>query len=62
MVDLVVLEVDPAARRIRVSRKAVIDAHEADELRDYKERSEAPADGFSPLASKLRDALEPRKP
>jgi hypothetical protein len=54
--------VDPAARRIRVSRKAVIDAHEADELRDYKERSEAPADGFSPLASKLRDALEPRKP
>jgi small subunit ribosomal protein S1 len=60
-VDVIVLEVDPATRRIRVSRKAVIDAQEADEVRDYNARSEAPAEGFSPLADKLRGALEPRK-
>jgi small subunit ribosomal protein S1 len=60
-VDVIVLEVDPTTRRIRVSRKAVFDAQEADEVRDYKARSEAPAEGFSPLADKLRGALEPRK-
>ena len=60
-VDVVVLEVDPEARRIRVSRKAVVDAQEAGELRDYVARSEEPAEGFSPLADKLRGALEPRR-
>ena len=60
-VDVVVLEVDPEARRIRVSRKAILDAHDAEELRDYTARSAAPAEGFSPLADKLRGALEPRR-
>jgi small subunit ribosomal protein S1 len=60
-IDVVVLEVDPEARRIRVSRKAVVDAQEAGELRDYVARSEEPAEGFSPLADKLRGALEPRR-
>jgi small subunit ribosomal protein S1 len=60
-VDVVVLDVDPEARRIRVSRKAIHDAQDAEELRDYTARAPAPADGFSPLADKLRGALDPRR-
>ena len=61
-VDVVVLEVDPSGRRIRVSRKAVLDAQEADELRAYHERAEAaPKEGFGSLADKLRTAIDPRK-
>jgi len=60
-IDVVVLEVDAETRRIRVSRKAITDAQDAEELRDYSARSGAPADGFSPLADKLRGALEPRR-
>jgi ribosomal protein S1 len=60
-VDVVVLEVDAEARRIRVSRKAILDAQDAEELRDYSARSGAPSEGFSSLADKLRGALEPRR-
>ena len=60
-VDVVVLDVDPEARRIRVSRKAINDAQDAEELRDYTARSPAPGEGFSPLADKLRGALNPRR-
>jgi small subunit ribosomal protein S1 len=60
-IDVAVLELDPAARRIRVSRKAIVDAQEADELRDYTARATSPSEGFSPLADKLRGALDPRK-
>jgi small subunit ribosomal protein S1 len=63
-VEVVVLEVDPSGRRIRVSRKAVIDAQEADELREYHERERAesaPDAGFGSMADKLRSAFEPRK-
>jgi small subunit ribosomal protein S1 len=60
-VDVVVLDVDPEARRIRVSRKAINDAQDAEELRDYTARSPAPGEGFSPLADKLRGALDPRR-
>jgi small subunit ribosomal protein S1 len=60
-VDVVVLEVDPEARRIRVSRKAILDAQESEEIRDYTARSAAPVEGFSPLAEKLRGALEPKR-
>ena len=49
------------ARRIRVSRNAIFDAQDAEELRDYSARSGAPSEGFSPLADKLRGALEPRR-
>jgi hypothetical protein len=58
-----VLEAEPAGRRIRLSRKAVLDAQGRDELRDYAERTEAAgsrAFGGS-LADKLRGALEPRQ-
>ena len=61
-VEVVVLEVDPSGRRIRLSRKAVMDAHEAEELREYTERTDAArAEGFGSLGHKLRDALGPRE-
>ena len=61
-VEVVVLEVDPSGRRIRLSVKAVLDAHEAEEVREYTEREDAaPAEGFGSLADKLRGALEPRE-
>jgi small subunit ribosomal protein S1 len=62
-VEVEVLEVDPAGRRIRLSRKAVLDAQGRDELRDYAERTEAAgAQAFGgSLADKLRGALDPRK-
>jgi small subunit ribosomal protein S1 len=60
-VEVVVLEVDPSGRRIRLSAKAVLDAHEADEVREYTEREDAPAERFGSLADKLRGALKPRE-
>jgi small subunit ribosomal protein S1 len=58
-VEVVVLEVDSASRRIRLSAKAVLDAHEADEVREYAEREvPGPAQGFGSLADKLRGALK----
>ena len=60
-VEVIVLEVDPAGRRIRLSVKAIQDAREADEVREYAEREDAaPAQGFGSLADKFRAALEPR--
>jgi small subunit ribosomal protein S1 len=60
-VEVVVLEVDPAGRRIRLSAKAVQEAREADEVREYTEREDAgPASGFGSLADKLRGALGSR--
>jgi small subunit ribosomal protein S1 len=61
-IEVVVLEVDdPPGRRIRLSVKAVLDAHEADEVREYAEREDAaPPEGFGSLADKLRGALKPR--
>jgi small subunit ribosomal protein S1 len=61
-VEVVVLEVDPSGRRIRLSAKAVLDAQEAAEVREYSERSDAaPKEGFGSLADKLRGALKPRE-
>ena len=61
-VEIVVLEVDPSGRRIRLSRKAVLDAQEAEELREYTERTDAtPAEGFGSLGHKLRGVLGPRE-
>jgi small subunit ribosomal protein S1 len=61
-VQVVVLDVDPTGRRIRLSVKAVLDAHEAEEVREYTERGDAaPAEGFGSLADKLRGALKPRE-
>ena len=60
-VEVVVLEVEPSGRRIRLSAKAVLDAREADEVREYTEREDAaPGEGFGSLADKLRGALKPK--
>jgi small subunit ribosomal protein S1 len=61
-VEVVVLEVDPSGRRIRLSRKAVLDARDAEEVREYTDRADAaPREGFGSLADKLRGALKPRE-
>jgi ribosomal protein S1 len=61
-VEVIVLEVDPSGRRIRLSAKAVVDAREAEEVREYAERADAaPPEGFGSLAEKLRSALKPRE-
>jgi len=60
-VEVVVLEVDPSGRRIRLSVKAIQDAQDAEELREYSERAQAaPSEGFGTLADKLRGALKDR--
>jgi len=60
-VEVEVLEVDPSGRRIRLSAKAIQEARDADEVREYNERAEGPATGFGSLAEKLRDALKREK-
>jgi small subunit ribosomal protein S1 len=61
-VEVVVLEADPSGRRIRLSHKAVLDAREAEEVREYTEHADvASPDGFGSLADKLRGALRPRE-
>jgi small subunit ribosomal protein S1 len=62
-VQVVVLDIDASGRRIRLSAKAVVDAEEAEEVREYTERREgAPQEKFGgSLADKLRGALEPRE-
>lgn len=57
-IEVIVLDVDAASRRIRVSHKAVIDAQEADVVREYAARDDAPpSGGLGSLADKLRGAL-----
>jgi small subunit ribosomal protein S1 len=60
-VEVVVLEVDPSGRRIRLSVKAVLDAREAEQLREYTQREDVAPEGFGSLADKLRGALKPRE-
>jgi small subunit ribosomal protein S1 len=56
--EVVVLEVDPAGRRIRLSRKAVTEQREQAELREYAARPDAaPTGSLGSLADKLRGAL-----
>jgi len=60
-VQVVVLDVDAAARRIRLSATAVERMREADEVREYAERTDArPPATFGSLADRLRDALKPK--
>jgi small subunit ribosomal protein S1 len=61
-VDVVVLEIDETGRRIRLSIKAIGEAAEAAEVREYAQREESSTPGgFGSLAEKLRGALGPRK-
>jgi len=60
-IDVVILQVDAAARRIRLSSRAVATAEEADEVREYNERQDtSPAASVGSLADKLRGALGKR--
>jgi small subunit ribosomal protein S1 len=57
-VEVAILEVDPEARRIRLSKKAVAEQREQAELRDYATRQDAePSASMGSIADKLRDAL-----
>jgi small subunit ribosomal protein S1 len=60
-VEVAVLEVDPAGRRIRLSKKAVAEQQEQAELREYAARPDAaPAASLGSLADNLRNALKGR--
>jgi small subunit ribosomal protein S1 len=61
-VEVMVLESDPSSRRIRLSRKAVFEAEEKREARDFAERQDrGQSEGFGSLADKLRAAMRPPK-
>jgi ribosomal protein S1 len=58
---VVVLEIDPSGRRIRVSKKAVSEQREQAELRDYAARqAAAPSASLGAMADNLRKALKGR--
>ncbi len=60
-VEVVVLEVDGAGRRIRVSRKAVAEQRERAEVQEYTSRQNAATSApVGSLADKLRSAFERR--
>ena len=60
--DVVVIELDQPARRMRLSIRAIQHAEEAADARDYAARDDAAASGgFGSLADKLRGALRPRE-
>ena len=61
-VEVIVLEVDPSGRRIRLSARAVMEAREAEEVREWTESQPSSAESFGTLADKLRSALKQRKP
>ena len=56
-VEVIVLEVDPSGRRIRLSAKAVMEAREAEEVREWTERNAPPEGGSGTIGDKLRSAL-----
>ena len=59
--DVVVLDVDAAARKIRVSKQAVATQREQAEVREYTEKADAAAPAsIGSMADKLRDALKGR--
>jgi small subunit ribosomal protein S1 len=60
-VEVVILQVDADARRIRLSKKAVAEQREQAELREYTQRQDAtPGQSVGSMADKLRDALKGR--
>src|SRR3989442_10913771 len=59
-VEVIVLEVDPAGRRIQLSRKAVLEAGEKREVREYAEQQEQGQPGsFGSIARKPPPAVKP---
>ena len=60
-VEVIVLEVDPSGRRIRLSAKAVLEAREAEEVREWMERNAPHTEGAGTIADKLRSAFKSRE-
>ena len=57
-VEVAILEVDPEARRIRLSKRAVAEQREQAEIREYETKRDAePSASMGSIADKLRDAL-----
>ena len=60
--EVIVTEVEPSGKRIRLSRKAVFETEEKNQAREFAERQEQSAtEGFGSLADKLRSAMKPKK-
>lgn len=60
--EVMVLEIDDGGRRIRLSCKAVHEADQKSEARDYaKKQGDRQTEGFGSLADKFRDAMKPRE-
>jgi small subunit ribosomal protein S1 len=62
-VEVIVLEVDPSGRRLRLSRKGVLEATEKQQARDYAARQNEQRErsgGFGSLADSLRKAMDER--
>ena len=61
-IEVMVLEVDPEGRRIRLSRQAVLESEERKVARDFADRQDQQqGEGFGSLADKLRAVLKPRE-
>lgn len=60
-VEVVVQEIDSSGQRIRLSAKAVMEAREAEEVREWKEQNAPPAEGLGTFAEKLRSALKSQR-
>jgi small subunit ribosomal protein S1 len=59
-IEVIILEIDLPARKIRLSCQAVADAKEAAEVRDYSAReTSGQPQSFGSLADQLRGALKP---
>ena len=59
-VEVVVLETDPSGRRLRLSRRAMVEADEKDDARSYAEKRVS-SEAFGSIGEKLRAALESHK-
>jgi small subunit ribosomal protein S1 len=58
-IEVVVQEVEPSGRRIRLSRRAALDADQHADARDYAERQDVQqTESFGSLADKLRSAMK----
>ena len=61
-VEVVILDLDAAAQRIRLSCQAVQQIKETEEVREYNQRDDqSPTRSLGSLADKLRDALTSRR-
>jgi small subunit ribosomal protein S1 len=58
--EVQVLEVEPGGKRIRLSRKALLEGEERDDAREFAERRQQQA-AFGSIGDKLRAALAAKK-